>query len=94
MYYRRAYYTTEEIWLFTWRVMWAVRAEDEYERVGNLGPSYALDQSYFFQKYEKKNLEFFTRSWESDFGNLCLSLIETIGFPFFKKKDLIFKRKN
>ena len=56
-----------------------------------LAPAYALVQSSFFQKYERKNLEFFTWSSENDFGNLCLSLIEKIGFPFFEKMNLIFK---
>ena len=46
---------------------------------------YALGQSFFFQKYERKNLEFFAWSWENDFVDLCPSLIEKIGFPFFKK---------
>ena len=56
-------------------------------------PAYALGQSSFFEKYEKKNLKFFTWSWENDFGNFCPSLIKKIGFPFFKKIDLIFKRQ-
>ena len=50
-----------------------------------------LGQSSFFKKYERKNLEFCTGNRESDFGNLYLRLIEKIGFPFFKKKVLIFK---
>ena len=53
-------------------------------RVGSLGSVYALGHSSFFKKYERKNLEFFTWSWENDFGNLCPSLIEKIGFPFKK----------
>ena len=46
----------------------------------------ALGQSPFFKKYEEKNLEFYTWSCENDFGNLCPSQIEKIGFPFFKKR--------
>ena len=52
---------------------------------GGLGPAYALGLSSFFKKYEWKNLEFFTLSSQNDFGNLCSSLIEQIGFPFFEK---------
>ena len=44
--------------------------------------SAALGQSSFYKKYKKKNLEFFTWSWKNDFGNLCQSLIEKIGFHF------------
>ena len=40
----------------------------------------------FFKKYERKNLEIFTWSWENDFGNLCPILIGKIGFPFKKNR--------
>ena len=39
-------------------------------KVGSLRPTYALGASSFFKKYKRKNLEFFTRRRESDFGNL------------------------
>ena len=64
--------------------------ETVYRKVG-LGPAYALGDSSFFKKYERKNREFFTWRRKSDFGNLYPSLIEKIEFPFFWKKDLIFK---
>ena len=51
-----------------------------------LWPGYALGQSSFFKKYERNNFEFFTWSWENDFGNLCQSLIKKIGFPFWKNR--------
>ena len=35
----------------------------------------------------------FLHEVEIDFGNLCPSLIEKIGFPFLKKIDLIWKRQ-
>ena len=53
-----------------------------YGKISSLGPAYALGQSSFFKKYER-----------NDFSNLCPSLIEKIRFPFYKKIDLIFKRK-
>ena len=49
------------------------------------GPAYALGQSSLFKKYERKNLEFFTWSWENDFGNRCSSLIEKIVLPLFER---------
>ena len=49
------------------------------------GESAALGQSSSFKKYARKNLEFLTRNWENDFGNLCPSLIEKIKFFFLKK---------
>ena len=55
-------------------------------RIGRVGPAYALGQSSFFEKYERKNIEFFTWSWENDFGYLCPSLFDKIEIPFFKKK--------
>ena len=39
----------------------------------------------FLKKYERRNLEFFTWSWENDFVNLYPSWIGKIGFFFFKK---------
>ena len=44
-----------------------------------------------FQNYERKNLDFFTCGRESYLGNLYPSLIEKIGFPFWKKIKRIFK---
>ena len=43
-----------------------------------LGPAYTLGHSSFFKKYKRKNLEFFSWSKETDFGNLYLSLIESV----------------
>ena len=67
------------------------RGDDMHGRVGTLGPAYALGQSSFFKKYEKNNFEFFTWSWENDFGNLCPSLIAKIGYPFFQKNKPHFQ---
>ena len=39
----------------------------------------------FFKKYERKNLEFFTWSWENYISYLSPNLIEKIGFSFFQK---------
>ena len=46
------------------------------------------------RKYERKNLEFFTCSWENNFGNVCPSLIEKIGFLLFKKNRSHFQDKS
>ena len=54
--------------------------------------AYALGQSSFLKKSERKDLEFSTWSWENDFDNLCPSLFEKIGFSFFKKKLTSFSR--
>ena len=50
------------------------------------GVSAALGQLSFLKKYERKNLESFTWSRESNFGNIYPSLTEKIRFPIFKKK--------
>ena len=51
-------------------------------------PAYALGQSSFLKKNERKNLEFL----KNDFGKLCPSVIEKIGFPFFKKNGPHFQK--
>ena len=56
-----------------------------------LGAAYALGQSSFFKKYERKNLKFFIWSWENYFRNFWPSLIEKIGIPFFKKNRSHFQ---
>ena len=77
-----------------WMDEWLASKNERWQRrVGSLGLAYSLGQSSLFKKYERKNLEFFIWSWKTDFGKLCPSLIEKVGFLFFKKKYLIFKRQ-
>ena len=69
---------------------YAARSRGELAVLGRRKPW--ANRFFFFKKYEKKNLQFFTWSWNNDFGYLCPSLIEKIGFPFFKKKKTSFSR--
>ena len=45
----------------------------------------------FSKSMEWKILNFLHEFEKNDFGNLCSSLIEKLGFSFLKKKDLSFK---